>query len=168
MKKWLSIFLLFRCLAGLAQATQPTDTLWITGLVKKERSFTLEQLYRWKTCDLGDINTSCSSRKKEISHQVKAVLLKQILDSVAFQYTNSHSLNAFYFKFVSADGYTVVYSFGELYNTETGNQMYLVTEKNGKPARETDTRILLLTTKDLKPGSRNMKWLRKIVVCKAD
>jgi hypothetical protein len=31
-----------------------------------------------------------------------------------------------------------------------------------------DNRILIITTKDIKGGSRNMKWLEKIIVCKAE
>ena len=151
-----------------AQENKPSNTLKFTGLVKMEKVFSLADLRKWKTVDLGDVNTSCSRKKEEIAHGVKAILLKEVMDSVAFQYTNSHSLNSFYFKFIASDGYILVYSFGEIYNTETGNHLYLVMEKDGKPVSEIENRILLLTTSDLKSGSRNMKWLEKIVVCKAE
>lgn len=151
-----------------AQEGNPSNALVFTGLVKKEKTFLLSDLQKWKTVELGDVNTSCSSKKREMAHGVKAILLKDVMDSVRFQYTNSHSLNSFYFKFVAADGYSLVYSFGEIFNSETGNHMYLVMEKDGKPIAEIENRILLLTTSDLKTGSRNMKWLEKIVVCKAE
>lgn len=153
---------------GFGQVDHPSNTLTFTGLVKKEKTFSLTDLQKWKAVDLGDVNTSCSSKKKEMAHGVKAILLKEVMDSVAFSYTNSHSLNSFYFKFVAADGYTLVYSFGEIFNSETGNHLYLVMEKEGKPITSMENRILLLTTSDLKQGSRNMKWLEKIVVCRTE
>lgn len=96
------------------------------------------------------------------------VLLKNILDSVAFQYEKSRMLNYYYFLFVASYGYKIVFSFNEIYNTETGNNLYIVTEMDGKKIQEMDNRILLLTTKDIKGGPRNMKSLSKIVVCSAE
>ena len=117
---------------------------------------------------MGDVNTSCSSKQREEATGVKAVLVKDLLDSVEFDYESRKMLNQFYFKFVAEDGYTVVYSFNEIYNTETGNHLYVVTEMNGKSITENEKRILLLTTSDIKGGSRNMKWVKRIVVCMAE
>ena len=113
-------------------------------------------------------STSCSPKQKEEAKQVKAVLVKDLLDSVEFAYESRKELNQFYFKFEAADGYTIVYSFNEIYNTETGNHLYVVTEMNDKPISELENRILLLTTSDIKSGSRNIKWLKRIVVCRAE
>ena len=117
---------------------------------------------------MNNINTSCTPRKEEKTKSVKAVLLKNILDSVAFQYDKPRMLNIYYFLFVASDGYKIVFSFNEIYNTETGNNLYIVTEMDGKKIQDMDSRILLLTTKDIKGGARNMKSLSKIVVCSAE
>lgn len=131
-------------------------------------TFSLEQLLRFPLLDLGEVNTSCSSKSKEMTPGVKGILLKSVLDSVAFKYTRAKDLGSFYFKFVSADGYILVFSFGEIYNTETGNHLYLVTQMNGKSLQEMENGILLLSPTDLRTGSRNMKWLKEIVVCQAE
>jgi hypothetical protein len=39
---------------------------------------------------------------------------------------------------------------------------------DGKKIQEMENSILLLTTKDIKGGARNMKSLSKIVVCSAE
>lgn len=145
-----------------------TDTLFVTGKVKNEKAIPLSNFTKYKSVELGDINTSCSPKQKEEAKGVKAVLVKDLLDSVEFAYDSRKELNQFYFKFEAADGYMIVYSFNEIYNTETGNHLYVATEMNGKPISEVENRILLLTTNDIKGGSRNMKWLKRIVVCKAD
>ena len=99
---------------------------------------------------------------------MKGVLVKTLLDTVEFDYENRKMLNEFYFKFEAVDGYTVVYSFNEIYNPETGNHLYIVTEMNGKEMDEIENRILLLTMNDIKSGNRNIKELKRIVVCRAE
>ena len=162
----LSIFILLSAQFSFAQ--NYTDTLYVTGKVKNEKAIPLSNFTKYKSVELGDINTSCSPKQKEEAKQVKAVLVKDLLDSVEFAYESRKELNQFYFKFEAADGYTIVYSFNEIYNTETGNHLYVVTEMNGKPISELENRILLLTTSDIKSGSRNIKWLKRIVVCRAE
>ena len=99
---------------------------------------------------------------------LKGVLLKNILDSVRFDYEKSNFLNRYYFLFVAADGYKTVFSFNEVYNTEVGNSLYIVTEIGGKNVQDVSNRVLMLSTKDIKSGGRNMKWLTRIVVCSAE
>ncbi|HKR06871.1 MAG TPA: hypothetical protein VJY62_19705 [Bacteroidia bacterium] len=147
---------------------EPTDAFKISGKVKNEKTIALADLKNYKSITLQNINTSCTAKQKEVAKEVKAVLLKDILDSVAFLYETPRMLNEFYFKFVASDGYTIVYSFNEIYNTETGNNMYIVTEKDGKVISEMENRILLLTTSDIKTGKRNIKGLANIIVCKAE
>jgi hypothetical protein len=158
------LLLLPACILYAQHPLSPTDSFRITGKVKAERTITLQELQRYKTVELHDINTSCSPKKEERIKKVKAVLLKHILDSVAFQYEKRSMLNQFYFMFVASDGYKLLYSYNEIYNTETGNNLYVVTEMDGKPVEEMENRMLILTTTDIRGGTRNMKGLKEIVV----
>jgi hypothetical protein len=90
------------------------------------------------------------------------------LNSVTYDYQSKKELNEFYFVLEASDGYRILFSFNEVYNTEVGNNLFLVAEQDGKKASEMENGILVLSTKDIKQGSRNMKWLKKIVVCKAE
>lgn len=163
------IALIFSIISQLATAqTPPTDALVVSGKVKGERKFSLSDIQKIKFISLENINTSCSPKKKEQAKNVKAVLVKDLLDSVRFQYESPKMLNRFYFRFEGSDGYTVVYSFNEIYNTETGNHLYLVTEMDGQAMEKMENRILLLTTTDLKSGTRNIKGLARIIVCQAE
>lgn len=168
MKHWAFLLFFFLESGFLLRAQNQTHSLKITGKVKVEKVFSLKQLQKWPILELGEVNTSCSSKSKEMTPGVKGVLLKSVLDSVAFQYAKAKDLGSFYFKFVSADGYTLVFSFGEIYNTETGNHLYLVTQMNGKQMKDMENGILLLSPTDIRTGSRNMKWLKEIVVCQAE
>lgn len=169
MKAVCILVLIFAWLNVLAQpVSETTNEFRITGKVKNEKTISLNDLIHYKTIELKDVNVSCSPKKEDKVKSAKAVLLRDILDSVAFDYEKSWLLNEFYFLFVAADGYKVVFSFNEIYNTEIGNNLYVVTEMEGKKMSEMENRILVLTTKDIKAGPRNMKWLSEIVVRRAE
>jgi hypothetical protein len=165
----IKILFLLLFISSTLYAQTPTDAstneFKISGKVKTEKVVSLSDLKSYKSVELQDINVSCSPRKEDKAKAVKGVLVKNILDSVAFDYEYSRLLGQYYFLFVASDGYKIVFSFNEIYNTEIGNNLYIVTEIDGKDASETSNKVLLLSTKDIKGGSRNVRWLSKIVVC---
>ena len=113
------MLLITRTLSAQNQVTA-TDEFIITGKVKSDKKVDSAELQKYHAIELNDINTGCSPRKEEKTKSVKAVLLKDILDSVAFQYDKPRMLNEYYFLFVASDGYKIVFSFNEIYNTDTG------------------------------------------------
>lgn len=169
MKPYLLFIISLLSISTYAQ-DQPlaTNSFVVTGKVKNETTISITDIRKYPATELTDINTSCSPKKEEKSRQVKVVLLKTLLDSVKFDYDKPKSLGQFYFLFISSDGYKLVFSFNEIYNTEVGNNLYIVTEIDNKKIEEMDGRIMMLSTKDIKGGSRNLKGLAKIIVCKAD
>jgi hypothetical protein len=165
MKAIILIFMvLFFQTASAQNRPIPTDKLIISGLVKSEKTFSIDEIAKLPFAFLNDVNTSCSPRKAERAKSVKVVRLKNMLDSVKFSYESSRSLGQFYFLFVSSDNYKTVFSFNEIYNTETGNQLYIVTEIDGVSLKDMENRILMLSVGDIKGGSRNMKGLSRIEV----
>lgn len=166
MKKYFLLLLIFFSQKIVAQTA--TKEFIVTGKVKSEKTITLADIQRYKTLELKDVNISCSPKKEDKAQSVKVVLLKDLLDSVKYDYQTKKDLNEFYFLFEAVDGYRILFSFNEIYNTETGNNLYVVAEKDGVKADQMENAILILTTKDIKQGSRNMKWLKKIIVCKAE
>lgn len=165
-------FLLYIILAGLTASAQKTgDTtsaFTISGRVKQDKVISWQMLASFRLHELKSINTSCSPKKEERIRQAKAVLLKDVLDSVSFDYSRGSELNAFYFVFVASDGYRLVYSYNEIFNTETGRNLYIAVELDGKPGNALPNSLLVLTTSDIKGGRRNMKWLKEIKVCLAE
>jgi tRNA U34 2-thiouridine synthase MnmA/TrmU len=101
---------------------------------------------------------------KSTVKNMKGVLLKTVLESIEFEYDKPKELNEFYFVFVATDGYKVVFSWNEIYNTEAGNNFYIVTELEGKKMKDMDQRMLFISTADLKSGRRYIKALEKIQV----
>ena len=153
-----------------AQRTvSPSQTLKIEGKVKAEKTFSIADLEAFPKTVIPD--QTLYNHKGEVKSTVKnlkGVLLKTVLAGTEFVYDKPKELNEFYFVFVAADGYKVVFSWNEIYNTEMGNNFYIVTEMEGKKMNDMDQRILFISTADLKSGRRYIKALEKIEVKRAE
>lgn len=161
--------IVFFLLAGYAVKAQRTVTasksLKIEGKIKAEKTFSIAQLDSFPKVDIKDqILYNHKGEEKGSVKNMKGVLLKTILKDIKFDYDKPKELNEFYFVFVATDGYKVAFSWNEIYNTEVGNNFYIVTEMEGKKMAAMEQRILFISTADLKSGRRYIKALEKIEV----
>jgi hypothetical protein len=170
MKKLLLLLLLISSQFVNAQRkVTPTEKFSISGKIKTELKFTLTDLNALETKAIPDIViTNNSGEVKSTAKGLKGILLKSILEKLEFQIEKPKELNEFYFTFVASDGYKAVFSWNEIFNTETGNNIYLITEKDGKKISEMEDRILIMTTSDFKTGRRHIRGLEKIVVSRVE
>ncbi|MES2140906.1 MAG: molybdopterin-binding protein [Bacteroidota bacterium] len=147
----------------------PTDTLRIYGNLKTGLTFTIVDLDTFRTKAVNDIIvTNNQGETKKTVKGLKGFLLKELLATADFQTEKPKELNEFYFIFIASDNYKVVFSWNEIFNTETGNNLYVITEKEGKRIKEMDERILIITSTDFKTGRRYIKGLEKIIVKRID
>ena len=164
--KALLVILFLATSIGHAQRTvAPSLTLKIEGKIKAEKTFSITELDTFATVAIAD--QTLYNHKGEVKSTVKnmkGVLLKTVLESIEFDYDKPKELNEFYFVLVATDGYKVVFSWNEIYNTEAGNSFYIVTEMEGKKMKDMEQRILFISTADLKSGRRYIKALEKIQV----
>ena len=146
-----------------------TDSFKIQGKIKSEQVFTLTQLDSFPKQVLKDqILYNHKGEIKDTVKNCKGVLLKTILEKTEFVYDKPKELNEFYFVFIASDGYKVVFSWNEIYNTEIGNNLFVITELQGKKLKDIEQRIILTSTSDLKTGRRYIKGLEKIEVKKIE
>lgn len=153
-------------ITGRAQTSdQKTNAIIVTGQVKKELKFTLEDIEQYPSKPLGDVViTSHSGEPRAIAKQLEGVLLKDLLKDLELKEDSPKRFSEFYLIFVASDNYKVVYSWNEIFNSPTGDNVFVVTAKEGKKLREMDERILTITPTDLRTGRRHIRWLSKIVV----
>lgn len=149
-----------------AQKTIPTaDTLKIYGEVKNPMVLSLTQLDTFpKTAIKDQIIYNHNGEVKDTLTGLIGVPLKTIMASIEFIYDKPRELNEFYFVMIATDGYKVVFSWNEIYNSELGNNFFIITEMEGKPLNDISQRILFISTADFKPGRRYIKGLEKIEV----
>ena len=95
---------------------------------------------------------------------MKGVLLKDILEKTEIDSESAKVLSEYYIVCIASDNYKVVFSQNEIFNSNTGNSVYILTEQDGKPASALDNRIALVSPKDQMTGRRYVKSLQKIVI----
>ena len=170
MKQLTTIVLLFSSLIVFAQKEiSPSTEFVITGQVQRELKFTLADLEKLEAKKIDDVVvTNHLGEKKGTAKDLKGIQLKGLLDKIEFKTESPKVLSEFYLTFIATDNYKVVYSWNEIFNTATGDHIYLITEKEGKKLSEMNERILVITPSDFKTGRRNIKGLTKIVVSRAE
>jgi len=166
MKKLFALlFVLYTCTALAQEKYSTTHQFTISGKVKNGSVITMDSLEKYRSVVIGDINvTNHLGDFKHKDEQLKGVLLKDILSHTVFDTPSPKLLSAFYITCVGADGYKVVYSWNELYNTEVGNHVYIIMEKNGVKAAQMPESIQMTSVMDMKTGRRYLHNLDKIVI----
>lgn len=141
----------------------PTDMLTVTGKVKAIKHFSLTDLDSLPKVVIPDqVIYNQEGVTKDTLTKMSGVQLKSILASIELTYDKPKELNEFYFVIIASDGYTVVFSWNEIYNTEAGNHFYIVTDMNGKHLADMEQRIVFISTADLKARRRYIKALATI------
>ena len=165
MKKLLLLLILPCALAQGQKFFSPSQSFTISGEVKAPATIQISDLKKWKTVDIGASTiTNHLGEKKSEYKSMKGVLLKEALSSVELNAESPKVLSEYYFVCRANDNYTVVFSWNELFNTETGKTVYLVTERDGKPIEQMDDAILMVSSKDFRTGRRHVKSLSSIEV----
>jgi hypothetical protein len=170
MKRSIVIWMMLGCLSTRAdQPVKPTTEFRITGSVKQEMHVTLDDLKNYPMRKIGDIVlTNQRGEVKDTVRNLGGVALKDMLQKVELLADRPRILNEFYFTCVASDGYKVVFSWNEIFNTEVGNSIYIVLEKEGVKAPDFPERILLVSGNDLKKGRRYIKNLSEIRVYRTE
>lgn len=163
--------LLFICLLGYGftvdaqHDVKPTSSFVISGEVKSQLTIGIADLRNFRESVIGDVViTNHAGEKKSVAKALKGVLLKDILAKVDFVHETPRELSTFYFVCKANDGYTVVYSWNELFNTAVGDGVFIITERDGKPASALDDSVMMLSTADQKTGRRHVKALASIEI----
>ena len=160
-------FILFLFLGTTALAQEPlkqTLSFTIGGDVKNKSVITMDSLNNYPVKVIGDIKvTDHLGTFKHEDDQLKGVLLKDILSHTVLLGTPK-LYSRFYFACIGNDGYAVVYSWNELFNTEVGNHVFIIMEKNGIKADKLPESLQMTSMLDVKTGRRYLHNLDKIIV----
>lgn len=163
------------CLLALVLFTQqivfsqekvmPTNQFVVKGLVESMLTISYADITKQQAVVIGDFTvTNHLGEFKKTYKAVKGVPLLAMLQPLIITTTSPKLLSEYYLVFKASDGYAVVVSWNELFNTSVGSTFYLVTEADGKPYDSASERILLINTKDFKTGRRHIKGLQSIEV----
>jgi len=160
--KILSFLILF---LGLTLNAQVSKSISVTGDVIKPITINFNDLksYQQHSVESLPIYNHKMDYKSTLK-QIKGVLLKDVLSKVDCKTDSPRLLSEFYFVFIADDGYKVVFSWNEIFNSSNGDQALIVTELNGSDASELKENMMLVTPTDKATGRRYVKNLSKIVI----
>jgi DMSO/TMAO reductase YedYZ molybdopterin-dependent catalytic subunit len=170
MKKIATLLLLLTTTLVIAQKEmKPTAQFIVSGEIKNTLTVTLNDLKNFKSQAISDLLiTNHLGEQKSEAKGLRGVLLKSVLGNVDINAESAKVLSEYYFVCKATDGYTVVFSWNELFNTMVGESTFIITEKEGKPIDKLNDAIMLLTPSDFKTGRRHVKALTTIEVRRAD
>ncbi|MFD0795665.1 molybdopterin-binding protein [Mucilaginibacter litoreus] len=165
MKRLILIFLITPLVMYAQEKARATLQFAINGEIEKATVITLDSLKQYKSVEIGDIKvTDHLGNFKHQDDKLKGVLLKDVLSHSKYKAASPKLLSRFYFICEASDGYKVVYSWNELYNTAVGNQVYIITEKNGIMAEKMPESLQMTSASDFKTGRRYLHNLTRIEV----
>ncbi|MFZ6655706.1 molybdopterin-dependent oxidoreductase [Undibacterium sp. TJN19] len=96
----------------------------------------------------------------------KGVRLRDILDKAVIISRDHNDVKKIVVIATATDGYKVVFSWSELFNSPVGEGVLVFFEKDGKVLADDEGRIAMISAKDLRTGPRHVKWLQAVEVKK--
>ena len=168
LRKFSQLIFLFTLLVVFAHAQEkvtPTDKFVIEGKVKNSFSFSLDQANQYKAVSIDSIviYNHLMQRRHAIKN-IKGILLKDVIDKAIIDMSSPKLLSGIYITCIASDNYKVVFSWNELYNTEVGKHAMIITESDGKLAKDGPDRIAIISAADEATGRRYVKGLNKILI----
>ena len=163
------IFLGFWNGVSMAQnLVKPTERVDIRGKIQKSISISGDSFKMYSQIDIGDVViTNHMGEPRGTARQLKGVRVIDVLKDVVLSEPNPKLWSTVYFVFKASDGYQVVYSWNELFNSPNGADVYFITERDGLPWNQMPERILVLTPKGIQTRRRHIKGLQTIDVHQA-
>lgn len=141
--------------------------LAVTGMVEHPLALTVADLRQLPAAAGGKLDvTRHNGDKAETISSYRGVRLRDIIDRAVLDAPGHNDVKKLAIIATATDGYAVVFSWGELYNSPAGEAVVVYFEKNGKALDENDGEIALISARDIRTGPRHVKWLKAIEVRK--
>jgi len=144
-----------------------TQTLTVSGAVEQTLTLHVSDLKKFPIKTVGKLPLICQSgENKGTLSQIKGVLLRDILEKAVVDAPDHNDVKKMAVIASASDGYKVVFSWSEIFNSPNGDGILVFFEKNGGPLGDDEGRIAMVSTKDIKTGPRHVKWLNNVEVRK--
>jgi hypothetical protein len=144
-----------------------TENVAVTGVVENKLTLSVADLRKFPPQQVGEVKIMCQSGANLGNlENLKGVLLKDILDKAGIVSKSHNDVKKMAIIATASDGYKVVFSWNEIFNSPIGEGVLVFFEKDGKPLGDDEGRIAMVSAKDIRTGPRHVKWLQGIDVQK--
>ncbi len=139
--------------------------LKVTGRVKKNLMLTMADIRSMETEEFRDVFIVCGTgTPRDTIKSCKGVLIEKIIQKADVLKEEHNDTKKMFLVAKAGDGFKVVFSWQEIFNTPIGGGVAVLTERDGSPLDDTRDRIDLISTQDYFAGSRHVRDLRQIEV----
>ncbi|HOZ96974.1 MAG TPA: molybdopterin-dependent oxidoreductase [Niabella sp.] len=154
-------------ISELDSAKHISKTIQVIGDVEYPLSLTVDSLKKMKVATIQNFKVVCESgANRKVNVSCKGILLKDILQKAQIKQQNHKDRN-FYIVARATDNYKATFSWAELFNNPTGENVYVLFEENGQPIQRQGDMILICQN-DIRTGPRHVYWLKSIEVNRVD
>lgn len=144
-----------------------TESVTVSGAVENTLKLRVDDLRKFPPQQVGEVPLICQTGANVGKlENFKGVRLRDILERAAVVSRDHNDVKKMIIIATASDGYKVVYSWSEIFNSPIGDGVMVFFEKDGKPLAEDEGRIAMISTKDIRSGPRHVKWLKTIEVRK--
>jgi len=144
---------------------EPTKQFTVTGVIEQPVTITIADIKKHNAISLGEVVVkNHKGEEKKVAKDVKGLLLTDLLENVRIKVDKAKQYSELVVLLTASDGYKNVYSWNELFNTEVGKHVYIITEMDGKTIDEMPNAIIAVSTADMNAGARYFKGLQKIEI----
>jgi len=144
-----------------------TESIAVSGAVEHSLKLRVEDLRKFPPQQVGELPVLCQTGA-EVGKldNLKGVLLRDVLEKAVVVSSDHNDVKKIVVIATASDGYKVVFSWTEIFNSPLGEGVIVFFEKNGKPLDDEEGRIAMISAKDTRTGPRHVKWLQAIEVRK--
>lgn len=142
-----------------------TRQFTVSGAVEQSVTISVADIQQHTATALGEVVVkNHKGEEKKVASAVKGVLLTELLANVKIKVDKPKQYSELVVLLTASDGYKNVYSWNELFNTEVGKHVYVITEMDGKKIDDMPNAIIVVSTGDVNAGARYFKGLQKIEI----
>jgi len=160
----LALFFLLAAFCRLAAAAEAEGAVSIAGDVKRPIAIGVEGLRTFAASGQLNFKSTRDVEGRQQQTVVKGVSLRALLEQATLAERDRLDWRKSVVIAIARDGYRVVFSWPEVFNTEAGGQVMLVYERDGAPLGSGEGPIALSAPGDIRTGPRHVKWLERIEV----
>jgi hypothetical protein len=145
------------------------STITISGEVQKVLRLSVQDLKKFKAAEVARRaeHPRPQAEGKPAEDRYLGCLLREVLNEAGLTQSHRRDLRRSYILVTATDGYQILFSWGEVFNTELGDAIYIAYERNGAPIDDAEGGIALFSLKDTAAGPRFARGVSTIQVLRA-
>lgn len=144
-----------------------TEALTVSGLVQHKLKLTVDGLRGFPPPQVVEFPMAWQAgRNRGKTEVLKGVMLRDIIEKAAVVSRHHNDVKKMAIIAIASDGYKVVFSWNEVFNTPVGDGVLVFFEKDGRALPDDEGRIAMVSARDIRSGGRHVKWLQAIEVRK--